>query len=390
MKPTIWNRQTVLILTLWAVVACDSSASRQATRTIVSSPDLITLSEAEQAEARIVTEILVPEIFQASRQFTGTIQPNHNRHADITALVRGRVTEVYIDVGHNVTKGQVLALLYSKELGEAQAAYLKAVARLREATTAMNRAEYLHREGAGSLATLQKREAEALTANAEELESRARLELLGMNRRDIEQLRHTKRIKSQVPVFAPFDGRVLSRYVTRGELLELGGKLFEVADLSSVWAVAHVPERDISLVDESRTVDVLVQAYPDRVFQGTVEHTSDVLDPATRTMRVRIAVPNPDRKLKPEMFATVQIPLAQPAGSLHIAARAVQREGREIFVFLRTGPEQFVRRPIRVGDEGGERILVLDGLHEYDEVVIEGAFTLKAFWTLQRQQGIHA
>jgi membrane fusion protein, heavy metal efflux system len=390
MRPTIWKRQMALILALWAAVACDSSASRPDTRVMYSSPDVITLSEAEQAEARIVTEVLVPELLQASRQFSGTIQVNHNRHADLTALVRGRVTEVYVDVGHNVTKGQILALLYSKELGEAQAAYLKAVARLGEAKTALNRAEYLHREGAGSLAIMQKREAESLTMSAEELESRARLELLGMDRRDIERLSRTKRINSQVPVFAPFDGRVLSRYITRGELLELGGKLFEVADLSSVWAYAHVPERDVSLVDESRNVDILVPAYPDRVFQGTVEHTSDVLDPSTRTMRVRIVVPNLDRKLKPEMFATVRIPLVQPDGSLNIPTDAVQREGRETFVFVRTGPQQFVRRPIRTGEESGERILVLDGLHMYDEVVIEGAFTLKAFWTLQRQQGTHA
>jgi len=390
MRRTIWNRQTVMILALWALAACDSAVSREETRSAGSSPDIIALSEAELAEARIVTELLVPELLQASRQFSGTIQANHNRQADLTALVRGRVTEVYVDVGHNVTKGQVLALLDSKELGEAQATYLKAMAKLREAETALHRAEYLHREGAGSLAILQKREAEALTANAEKLEARARLELLGMDRRDIERLSQTKRIISQVPVFAPFDGRVLSRSITRGELLELGGKLFEVADLSSVWAVAHVPERDVSLVDESRTVDILVPAYPDRVFQGTVEHTSDVLDPATRTMRVRIVVPNPDRKLKPEMFATVRIPLTQPDGSLHIDTDAVQREGRETFVFVRTGPQQFERRPIRVGEENGDRILVLDGLREYDEVVTEGAFTLKAFWTLQRQRGTHA
>ena len=392
MKRTILSLRAALILVLLTSAACGPSQSGEeqaSTSVAAAAPDVITLSEAEMVRASIVTETATPEPFQSFRDFPGTIQANHNRLAELTALVRGRVTEVYVDVGQDVTKGQLLALLYSHELGVAQAAHLKSVARLWEARAAFERAENLYREDAGSRAVMQKREAEALTVGAEALESRARLELLGMGSPDIKRLIQTKQINSQVPVSAPFSGRLLSRHIVRGELVELGEKLFEVADLSSVWAIAHVPERDVWLINESLAVDIVLPSYPDRVFQGVIEHTADVLDPATRTMRVRIALPNPDRKLKPEMFAAMRMHLTQRDGSLHVASEAVQREGRETFVFVRTGLRQFVRRSVRLGDEIEDRVLILDGLRDQDEVATQGAFTLKALWTLQRQRGKH-
>lgn len=393
MGRAIFNRQAALTLVLLMSAACDPShggEEKTSASAAVSIPDVIVLSEAEMAHANIATETVRPDPFQSFRDFPGMIQANRNHLAELTALVRGRVTEVFVDVGQDVAKGQLLALLYSHELGVAQAAHLKSAARRREARAAFERAEDLHRERAVSRAEVQKREAEASTVDAEALESRARLELLGMDAPAIERLSQTKRMNSQVPVHAPFSGRVLSRHISKGELVELGEKLFEVADLSSVWAVAHVPERDVSLIEGVLSVDIALTAYPGRIFQGVIEHTGDVLDVGTRTIRVRIAVSNPERKLKPEMFAVVRMPLTPRDGSLHVASAAVQREGRETFVFVRTEPQQFVRRSVRVGDESGDRVLILDGLREQDEVVIQGAFTLKALWTKQGQRSTHS
>lgn len=316
--------------------------------------------------------------FRTHWEFPGTVQPNENELAEVTTLVRGRVMEVHVDFGADVKKGELLAMLHSADLGLAEASYLKAHARLKEAELAFERARDLLQHKAVSLAEFQKREAEAMTARAEAREARNRLELLGVSEQEIRRLDRTHTIRPDVPIRAPFAGRVIMRNITRGEVVETAQKLFTVADLSNVWVVGNVPEKHVRFMHRDRNVEVRVTAYPNEVLQGKITYIGDVLDPATRTMRLRVTVPNPDRRLKPEMFASVRIYSSETSDALTIPLAAVQRVGRSTMIFVQRDARQFEARTVALGEESGEVVKVLEGLREGEPVVVKGAFVLKS------------
>ena len=341
------------------------------------SAGIVRLNPEAAAAAGIEVSQVVRGEFRMHRDFPGTVQPNKNKLAEVTTLVRGRAVDVYVDVGQDVKGGALLARLYSSELGLAQSSYLKANAKLREAELVFERARDLFKDKAVSQAEFQKREAELHAQRAEAREARDRLMLLGMHDADVQRLDREQTISSYVPIQAPFTGRVIARNLAKGEVVETSHELFTVADLTDVWVIANVPEKDVRFIRRDQIVDVLLPAYPHETFQGKISYVGDVLDPATRTMKARVVVPNPDRRLKPEMFATVRV-YADPEAALLIPAGAVQRDRGEAVVFVQLDPQRFERRPVKLGEESREMVKVLDGLQESDRVVTKGAFVLKS------------
>jgi cobalt-zinc-cadmium efflux system membrane fusion protein len=168
------------------------------------------------------------------------------------------------------------------------------------------------------------------------------------------------------------------RNITRGEVVETSQKCFTIADLSDVWVIGSVPEKDVRFIRPDQTVNIMVAAYPHAVFKGTITYISDVLDPATRTMRLRVTVSNPDRILKPEMFAMVHVYAPSVQDVLMLPLAAVQQDGAGKMVFVRQGVDRFEPRRVTVGDEQGEQVVVLTGVREGEEVVVKGAFALKS------------
>lgn len=222
-----------------------------------------------------------------------------------------------------------------------------------------------------------------ISARAEAREAHDRLLLLGMDEPEIQRLAREQKIRSYVPIVAPFAGRVIARNLTKGEVVETTEKLFVVADLSEVWVLANIPEKDIPYIpaetsEQAQLVEVRLSAYPGEVFLGKITYVGDVLDPATRTMRLRLELPNPHRKLKPEMFATVRIYAKPESGVLAVPEAAVQRERDRSFVFVQRDPETFEVRDVKLGESNGEMIKVLGGLREGERVVTYGAFILKS------------
>jgi cobalt-zinc-cadmium efflux system membrane fusion protein len=277
-----------------------------------------------------------------------------------------------------VKKGDLLALLHSTELGLAEGAYLKASAVLYEADLSYKRAKDLYEQRAVSLAELQRREAVMRTATAEMREMQNRLELLGVPRQEVERLDHEHTIRADVPLRAPFDGRVIMRNITRGEVVETHQKMFTVANLSDVWVVAAVPEKDIEYIHKGHTVAIVAAAYPHGLFNGAVTYVGDVLDPATRTLPVRITAPNPGMRLKPEMFALVRIQATPDPDALTVPLSAIQKGPTGNIVFVQHGPTEFEARTVRLGAEYGGVATVLAGLQAGEPVVTKGSFVLKS------------
>ena len=168
------------------------------------------------------------------------------------------------------------------------------------------------------------------------------------------------------------------RNLTRGEVVETSRNCFTIADLSDVWVIASVPEKDVQFIHPNQTVHVIVAAYPHSLFSGRMTYISDVLDPTTRTMRIRVTVPNPDRALKPEMFAMVRVDASPQPAVLTVPLSAIQQEGGGKMLFVRQGENRFAPRRVQLGDEQDGQVIVLEGLREGEDVVVKGAFAIKS------------
>lgn len=344
---------------------------------------VVTLSAEEAARIGLVVQPVVRSDFRIHRDFPGIVQPNQRNMAEITALVRGRVIEVYADLGQEVKANQPLAILYSSELGLAQSAYLKAKAKLNLAEQSYSRAQFLLQEKVIGEAEAQRRQAELLSIQAEANEAHDRLKLLGMTPEEFKRLEQSREIRSVVPIVAPFAGRVISRKLTRGEVVETTENLFVIADLSEVWILANIPEKDIPFVHAVHAAkgvkaEVRVNAYPGEVFNGTITYVGDVLDPSTRTMQLRIELPNPDGRLKPEMFATVRLFSEPQPDCLVVPEAALQHDQGKTFVFVQRKATEYEVREVEVGGSNGVLTSILAGLEEGERIVTHGAFLLKS------------
>jgi membrane fusion protein, heavy metal efflux system len=375
----------LLLGTAAAVSGCDGTPS---TSVVAPSPaahveGLVRLSAKESLRVGIAVAPVVRSEFRTHRDFPALVQPNQRAMADITTLVRGRVVDVYADLGQQVEANALLAILYSSELGLAQSAYLKARAKLHLADQTYARAKFLLEEKVIGEAEAQRRQAELLSMQAEAHESRDRLKLLGMNDDQFLRLGRSQDIQSHVPIVAPFAGRIIGRNLTRGEVVETTEKLFVIADLSEVWVLANIPERDIAFVHAiyasgGRQAEVKINAYPKEVMMGMITYVGDVLDPATRTMQLRLELPNPDGRFKPEMFATIRLSSEPQPDQMTVPEAALQRNEGRTFVFVQRDADTYEVRDVQIGESNGTFTTILGGLNEGDSVVTHGAFLLKS------------
>lgn len=380
-RPTLW-----LGIMLPLMISCSQSpvevtSAAEMIETEIR-PNYVRLDQEEMAGVTLTVAPAIRGEFRRFRDFQGIVEANEHAVADITTVVRGRVAAVYVDLGQEVTTGQVLAVLSSSDLGTAQSTYLKASAKLHVARHAAIRAKGLLAENGIGIGEDQRRQGEMIGLRAENREARDHLRLLGMNREEIKRLDREHTLHSRVSIEAPFNSRVIARNLTTGEIVETAKILFVVADLSEVWVTAEIPEKDIPFIyhghAKPQLVEVRVLAYAKEVFQGSITYVGDVLDHVTRTMRLRIELPNAHRLLKPQMYAAIRVYSEPEPDVLMIGERAVQRVRDRTFVFVQRQAGLFEARDVRLGGSNGRQIQVLEGLQEGEQVVEEGAFVLKS------------
>ena len=319
----------------------------------------------------------------ASRTATGVVQANAYRSTPVVSLVGGRVTGVGAEAGQSVKRGQTVAVVFSDELAMAQSKYLSAQAELEEHHKHHHRTAELVEIGAASREEFEQSTSMLKKAEAELASQRQRLLLLGLTPQRVEALRSPSRISSEVALAAPVSGTVVSRAVNPGEVVEANKELMRVADLSSVWVIAQVFERDLARVVVGSGASVTSDAYPGRVFRGRVAFVDPQLEPSTRTAQVRVEIANPSQALKLGMFVNVAFGALGTAEATAptVPASAVQNIGGRTFVFLATDDANvYVMRAVRLGAESAGRFPVVEGLSVGDRVVTEGSFMLRAEW----------
>lgn len=268
-----------------------------------------------------------------------------------------------------------MAAVHSTGLSEAQLAFLKALSQKQVAQRAVERAQVLLEAGVIGSAELQRREAELAQTVAELGAARDQLTLLGMSAEAIAALEKTHHINSVSRVVASMHGTVLDRKVTLGQVVQPGDVVCEIADLSSVWLVADVPEQHAGNLFVGQEVEAQVAALPGVVLRGTLSFVSATVNPETHTVRVRTDLPNPDRKLKPAMLATMVLKSA-PEYRQVIPATAVVRENDADHVFVQRTADTFLLQPVTLDSEFGSQRVVLDGIQPGETIVLDGAFHL--------------
>ena len=357
--------------------------------------EAITLSA--EAERRMGLRLAAAALRTMERtiQATGVVQFDETGHAHLRTMAHGRIDEVYVRLGERVAAGQRLFQYDNVELGAAIGQYLGALAELERATSeaevarrAMERAEALVGRGAMAKAELERRQAEYRNAMAVIESQKAaaadveqRLHRFGMSDPQIGQLNlrtDYHREASHTTVTSPLAGAITQLDAVAGEPVTPEDLLVTVSDLSTVWVQADVYEKDISAVRPGAPVTVSVAAYPGRTFPGRITYVGDVLDPATRTAKVRCEVGNREGLLKLEMFATVNIPSGSGRAAVAVPTEAVQTLEGQPVVFVPAPGGGYLRRPLALGQQAEGWFEVLEGLQAGDQVVTQGSFVLKS------------
>ena len=306
---------------------------------------------------------------------SGRIDFNELFLSRIGANVTGRVSEILAVPGQAVKQGDVLAKITSTELTQSQLAYLKAKSASQLADQAANRAKILYKEDVIALAELQKREAESSSAKAEYRAANDQLRVQGMDQASIDRLAKSGVIESINNVIATIPGEIVERKINKGQVVQPADALFTVADLSTLWAISEVPESNSYLIRKGQKASLLIPALRNQEIEGTVAHVDSIVNPQTRTVVVRMELPNKEGLIKPGMLATMLIE-SQPIDKLVVPVGAVVREDNHDHVFVRIDDDLYRMVPVKLGVEGRGYRPVISGLKEGQEIAIDGAYHL--------------
>jgi cobalt-zinc-cadmium efflux system membrane fusion protein len=339
----------------------------------------IDLAPEDLKKAKIRTARVTNGVTAATLRVPGIVKANEYREVHVTPLVGGIVKEVPAVLGDHVKRGQPLAVIFSSDLAEAETQYVSYVAELDAEHKKLERTQNLLKLGAASQ---QEVEEVAATHAAHESHVRAALEklkLLGASDHQIAVLKQAEQINPNLVVPAPINGVVLTRNANLGLVATTAQEIFTVADLSTVWVMASVNEKDFASVRVGSQASITAQAYPARFWKGRVTYIQPQVDPTTRTAQARIEVANPGESLRIEMYVDVEF--SSPGGSGPIVPEtAVQSIGERQFVFLpvQNNEGSFQLRAVRLGPAANGYYAVLEGLKTKEQVVTDGSFILKA------------
>ena len=343
-------------------------------------PDVpVTLGEDAVQRAGIVVAPVTRGTSSVDLRLPGIVEPNAYRQVVVTPLVGGRVTQVSAELGEPVRRGETMAQIYSPPLAEAQTRYVSARAMLEAHDRELQRTEKLVEIGAASRQELERIHAEHAAQSAALQAARSQLKLLGVSGATIGALDAGKSVEATSHVPAPLDGVVTERIANVGLNVDPATTLFTVIDLSTVWVVANLYEKDFSRVRVGSEAVVATPAYPNLALRGRVSYIDPRVDPATRTAKLRVEVPNPGGELRLGMYADVAITGGTESVPM-IPRSAVQNVGDRTVVYL-ADPEEpgaFVEREVRLGSASGEQVEVTAGVQPGDLIVTAGSFSVRA------------
>jgi cobalt-zinc-cadmium efflux system membrane fusion protein len=312
-----------------------------------SNPDEIEITPALASNLKLGT----PQTHEVTGllQVSAHVETDASRIARVGSPVAGRILELVVFEGQNVRPGTVLATLHSTDLSDAQLALVKAYSQKNLAETATKRAEQLVAADVIGRAELERRQAELLQASTEAASYRTQLRGLGMSDAQIQKLATTRELNADYSIVTPKGGTVLERKVTIGQVVQPADPVFTIADLSSVWIVANVPEEDAGLLRQGMEVAVRIPTLANQI-NGHLSYVAPIVDPATRTVQVRMDVANPEGIYRPDELASMTF-TGHTVHKLTVPQTAVVRQENKDYIFVQTARNKFLLREIVLGEE---------------------------------------
>lgn len=375
--PAVSTRAFICLVVL---SACGSGEQPAASNAAAARPPKV--GSAVEPHARVETALVKLGSGAHDLSLVGKVAYGEDHYSRVSSPLQGRVLEVLAHLGEHVQAGSVLLVLDSPEIAQAYSEYAKEDSDLHYATRAHELAKDLYENKALALKDLKQAENELIKARAEFRRAKERLLSLRVPAQELEKPLERQKITSRFELKSPLAGIVVERNVTPGQSIggESGQVLFTVADLDMLQVVADVYERDLAylaLVKEGQLAKVSVEAYPEVSFPATVATIGDVVDPTSRTIKLRALVNNKDHRLKPEMFARLHIEVGESAPLLTIPREAVLEEDGKEFVYVVEGIDHYVKREVKVSTISPDQVRVLDGLASGERIVTKGAVLVK-------------
>lgn len=303
-------------------------------------------------------------------QLPAQIEADPTRVVHVYPPTGGRIVEMKVRPWDSVKQGQTLAILESSDLARAVADYHKALIDNDVKQEALERAKYLYAHNAIAQKDLQQAQGDSQVAEAEVQAARSQLQVFGVN---------PDGAAAQLRVVAPRSGIVLDIGATQGEYsnaLSAPQPLCTIADLSTVWAVGDIYEKDLTAARPGEAAEVTLDAYPGQKWSGRVSAVSDAVDPNTRTLHVRVVLDNAHTRLKPAMFGTIRL-LQSTSKEVVLPSAAVIRTGSMAYVFVAQGKGRYQRRNVTLGPTLGPSVEIENGITAGDKVVTQGALLLR-------------
>jgi cobalt-zinc-cadmium efflux system membrane fusion protein len=358
-------------------------------------PNIIQVSADQMHQLSIVT--VEPYPFRVQKQAIGQIAFNEDASTVVTTPFSGRVIRVLAKIGEQVKKGDPLFEIDSPEVVQAQTDLIAALHGRDKAQSALIIAQrqlernnrlivnkaISQRDADVSANDAASAESDFKTAEGTLTAARNRLRvIIGRTQEEVDRVERDRVINPLITINAPIDGTVIARKVGPGQYVrsDVSDALYSIADLSTMWLKANVPEADIPLVRVGQEIEVRVTAIPDRVFSARIKAVGAASDASTRRVAVRSEIPNPDGALKSEMFASFKIATSDAEPAPHVPVNAVIWEGEQAVVWIEREPMLFERRKVTIGTEQDGRMRVTGGLEQGEHVVARGAIFVQNVW----------
>ena len=350
----------VLILSGMSVSCADDPKAASTRSEVTLDPNLYTVEHAELFPLATVGTRELPTVLNAN----GSITPDVNSTIHVTSQGSGRVVSLNVRLGDYVQKGKVLLSIHSADLAGAFSDYQKAAADERLAKAGLDRTQLLYSHGALAEKDLQQAQDTEEKAQVDLQNAEQHVRILGGN---------PEHPGSLIELRAPISGTIVEQNISGFEgikSLDNSPNLLTIADLSHVWVLCDVYENDLGDVHLGDTAEIRLNAYPDKTFHGRVADISRVLDPNTRSAKVRIVLPNGEGLFRPGMFAVATFRSRRTQSRVVVPSTAVIRLQDKDWVFRKEGPQQFRRIEVHTGGDGSDQMQqIRDGVKPGEQIV---------------------
>jgi membrane fusion protein, heavy metal efflux system len=370
---TLLKQLFLIFLSGSLLIACSKSEDTSQKKKL----DPLEVVITPEIQKQIKTDVVSYQDISDTLLIPGRLETQNRRLAKIGSPITGRVSDLYVSLGDVVKKGQVLARINSIELTQTQLTLIKSSQLIGLKTKAVERAKLLFEADVISKAEMLRVENELDAVKADYRASRDQLMVLGMSEKAVEKIETSGQINSFGDVISRFDGIIISRAINVGQIVNPQDTLFQVADLSKLWAVALIPEQQSTFIQKDEIVEIEIPALDNKKIETKIIFEDSIVDPQTRTVMVRAELDNPNLLLKPDMLTSMHIS-SKKTSRMAIPISSVVRENDRNHVFVQNTPQTFRLREVELGIKDGKLITVLGGISQGETIVTDGAFHLNS------------